>query len=88
MPHLIYMVGRTSIGHPLVVVIVTGILPGPGALVPSYYEFVLAAAIQSRNGTAMRAVMIFVWIVDRTDLRQVWTFRSGKRTGRAGLALG
>ncbi|HRW75123.1 MAG: cation:proton antiporter [Lewinellaceae bacterium] len=92
-PYLIWRVGRTEYWAPLVVVqIVTGILLGPGvlgALVPSYYEFVFSPpVIQSLNGIAMWAVMIFVWIAGiELDLRQVWTFRSESGL-TAGLALG
>ena len=74
-PYLIWRVGRTEYWAPLVVVqIVTGILLGPGvlgALVPSYYEFVFSPpVIQSLNGIAMWAVMIFVWIAGiELDLR-------------------
>ena len=66
-PFLIWRVGKTDYYAPLVVVqIITGILLGPGILgkiFPDYYTFVLTpAVVQSLNGIAWWAVMIFVWI--------------------------
>jgi Kef-type K+ transport system membrane component KefB len=92
-PYLIWRVGRTDYVAPLVVVqIITGILLGPGilgAVFPDYYNFVFnKQVIQTLNGIAWWAVMIFVWIAGiELDLRQAWAHR--KETGiTAGLALG
>ncbi len=80
-PYLIWRVGRTDYFAPLVVVqIVTGILLGPGILgraFPEYYAFVFTpAVIQSLNGIAWWAVMIFVWIAGvELDLKQAWGHR-------------
>jgi Kef-type K+ transport system membrane component KefB len=93
LPYLIWRLGRTDYFAPLVVVqIVTGILLGPGILgaaFPDYYQFVFSApVIQSLNGVAWWAVMLFVWIAGiELDLKQAWTHR--KETSiTAGLALG
>ncbi|MBM3389985.1 MAG: cation:proton antiporter [Betaproteobacteria bacterium] len=93
LPYLIWRLGRTDYFAPLVVVqIVTGILLGPGVLgaaFPDYYQFVFSApVIQSLNGVAWWAVMLFVWIAGiELDLKQAWVHR--KQTGiTAGLALG
>jgi len=92
-PYLIWRVGKTEYYAPLVVVqIITGILLGPGILgaaFPDYYNFVFTPqVIQSLNGIAWWAVMIFVWIAGiELDLRQAWKYR--KESGvTAGLALG
>jgi Kef-type K+ transport system membrane component KefB len=92
-PYLIWRLGRTEYFAPLVVVqIITGILLGPGilgAVFPDYYQFVFSApVIQSLNGIAWWAVMVFVWIAGiELDLKQAWMHR--KETGiTAGLALG
>jgi Kef-type K+ transport system membrane component KefB len=92
-PYLIWRLGRTEYFAPLVVVqIITGILLGPGILgaaFSDYYRFVFSApVIQSLNGIAWWAVMVFVWIAGiELDLKQAWTHR--KETGiTAGLALG
>lgn len=92
-PYLIWRVGKTEYFAPLVVVqIITGILLGPGilgAVFPDYYLFVFNnQVIQSLNGIAWWAVMIFVWIAGiELDLKQAWTRR--RETGiTAGLALG
>ncbi len=92
-PYLVWRVGRTEYGAPLVVVqILTGIVLGPGvlgALLPAYYEFVFTpAVIQSLNGLAWWAVMLFVWIAGvELDLAQAWRHR--RESGiTAGLALG
>ena len=66
-PYLIWRVGKTDYYAPLVVVqIITGILLGPGILgriFPDYYAFVFTQpVVQSLNGIAWWAVMIFVWI--------------------------
>ncbi len=92
-PYLIWRVGKTEYFAPLVVVqIITGILLGPGILgaaFPDYYHFVFTPqVIQSLNGIAWWAVMIFVWIAGiELDLREAWQYR--KESGiTAGLALG
>ncbi|MFY7865949.1 cation:proton antiporter [Roseateles sp.] len=91
-PYLIWRLGRTEYFAPLVVVqIVTGILLGPGvlgAIFPAYYQFVFnPAVIQSLNGVAWWAVMLFVWIAGiELDLKAAWQHR--RESGiTAGLAL-
>jgi len=85
--------GRTEYFAPLVVVqIITGILLGPGiagAAFPDYYAFVFdKPVIQSLNGIAWWAVMLFVWIAGiELDLRKAWEHRL-ESTITAGLALG
>ena len=92
-PYLIWRLGRTEYFAPLVVVqIVTGILLGPGILgaaFPEYYRFVFnPAVIQSLNGIAWWAVMLFVWIAGiELDLGQAWKHRR-ESSITAGLALG
>ncbi len=92
-PYLIWRLGRTEYYAPLVVVqIVTGILLGPGILgaaFPEYYQFVFnPAVIQSLNGIAWWAVMVFVWIAGiELDLGQAWKHRR-ESSITAGLALG
>ncbi|HEY8027209.1 MAG TPA: cation:proton antiporter, partial [Burkholderiaceae bacterium] len=78
---------------PLVVVqIIGGILLGPGVLgkaFPNYYSFVFnPAVVQSLNGIAWWAVMLFVFISGvELDLKKAWTHR--RESGiTAGLALG
>ena len=92
-PYLIWRIGGTDYYAPLVVVqIITGILLGPGILgriFPDYYAFVFnPAVVQSLNGIAWWAVMIFVWIAGiELDLKKAWTHR--RESGiTAGLALG
>ena len=92
-PYLIWRVGKTEYYAPLVVVqIITGILLGPGilgAVFPDYYAFVFnPAVIQSLNGIAWWAVMVFVWIAGiELDLQKSWEHR--RESGiTAGLALG
>jgi Kef-type K+ transport system membrane component KefB len=91
-PYLIWRIGKTDYFAPLVVVqIVTGILLGPGILgrvFPDYYAFVFTEpVIQSLNGVAWWAVMIFVWIAGiELDLRKAWTHRH-ESTITAGFAL-
>src|SRR5471032_1524811 len=92
-PYLIWRCFRTDYYAPLVVVqIVTGILLGPGILgkvFPDYYSFVFnPTVIQSLNGVAWWAVMIFVWIAGiELDLKKAWEHR--RESGiTAGLALG
>jgi Kef-type K+ transport system membrane component KefB len=92
-PYAIWRVGRTDYYAPLVVVqIITGILLGPGILgaaYPEYYQSVFTPqVIQSLNGIAWWAVMIFVWIAGiELDLRQAWKYRVESGI-TAGLALG
>jgi Kef-type K+ transport system membrane component KefB len=91
-PYLIWRLAETDYYAPLVVVqIITGILLGPGILgaaFPDYYAYVFnPLVIQSLNGIAWWAVMIFVWIAGiELDLHQAWEHRweSGIT---AGLAL-
>lgn len=92
-PYLIWRVGRTDYFAPLVVVqIITGILLGPGILgaaFPAYYQFVFnPQVIQSLNGIAWWAVMIFVMIAGiELDLKKAWEHR--RESGiTASLALG
>lgn len=92
-PYLIWRIGRTDYYAPLVVIqILTGILLGPGVLgaaYPDYYAFVFnPAVIQSLNGIAWWAVMLFVMIAGvELDLSKAWAhrFESGIT---AGCALG
>ena len=92
-PYLLWRLGRTEYWAPLVVVqIITGILLGPGVLgaaFPGYYNFVFTpAVIQSLNGVAWWAVMVFVFIAGiELDLRQAWQHRLESGI-TAGLALG
>ncbi len=93
LPYLVWRLGRTDYWAPLVVVqIIAGILLGPGvlgAVSPEYYGFVFRpAVIQSLNGIAWWAVMLFVWIAGiELDLDQAWKYR--RESGiTAGLALG
>ena len=92
-PYLIWRLGRTEYFAPLVVVqIITGILLGPGVLgaaFPDYYRFVFSApVIQSLNGIAWWAVMVFVWIAGiELDLHKAWEHRVESGI-TAGLALG
>jgi Kef-type K+ transport system membrane component KefB len=91
-PYLIWRVGNTDYYAPLVVVqIITGILLGPGILgkvFPDYYAFVFTpAVVQSLNGIAWWAVMVFVWIAGiELDLKKAWTYRRESAI-TAGLAL-
>jgi Kef-type K+ transport system membrane component KefB len=92
-PYLLWRLGRTDYFAPLVVVqILTGIVLGPGvlgALFPDYYRFVFnPAVVQSLNGVAWWAVMLFVWIAGiELDLHQAWKHR--RESGiTASLALG
>jgi Kef-type K+ transport system membrane component KefB len=92
-PYLIWRVARTDYYAPLVVVqIITGILLGPGILgkaFPDYYQFVFTPlVIQSLNGIAWWAVMLFVMIAGvELDLKKAWAHRR-ESTVTAGLALG
>lgn len=92
-PYLIWRLGRTDYYAPLVVVqIITGILLGPGILgkvFPDYYQFVFnPGVVQSLNGIAWWAVMLFVMIAGvELDLKKAWAHR--RESGiTAGLALG
>jgi Kef-type K+ transport system membrane component KefB len=92
-PYLFWRLLRTDYFAPLVVVqILMGILLGPGvlgAVFPEYYNFVFnPAVIQSLNGIAWWAVMLFVWIAGiELDLKAAWAHR--RESGvTAGLALG
>lgn len=92
-PYLIWRIGRTDYFAPLVVVqIIAGILLGPGVLgkaFPEYFAFVFTpSVVQSLNGLAWWAVMVFVWLAGiELDLKQAWQQR--RETGiTAGLALG
>ena len=92
-PWLIWRLGRTDYYAPLVVVqIIAGILLGPGILgrfFPDYYAFVFTApVVQSLNGIAWWAVMLFVMIAGiELDLKKAWAHRR-ESTITAGLALG
>ena len=93
LPWLIWRLGRTDRYAPLVVVqIVAGILLGPGVLgrwFPEVYSFVFTpAVVQSLNGIAWWAVMLFVMIAGiELDLKATWAHR--RESGiTAGLALG
>ena len=91
-PYLIWRVGRTDYYAPLVVVqIIAGILLGPGILgkvFPDYYAFVFnPQVVQSLNGIAWWAVMLFVCIAGiELDLKRVWEHRveSGITAGLIG----
>jgi Kef-type K+ transport system membrane component KefB len=92
-PYFIWRLGRTDYYAPLVVVqIITGILLGPGVLgaaFPEYYKFVFnPQVVQSLNGLAWWAVMIFVMIAGiELDLKSAWEHRRESMI-TAGLALG
>jgi Kef-type K+ transport system membrane component KefB len=93
LPYLVWRVGKIDYYAPLVVVqIIAGILLGPGSLgkvFPNYYAFIFnQPVIQSLNGIAWWAVILFVWIAGvELDLKKAWTHRweSGIT---AGLAMG
>jgi Kef-type K+ transport system membrane component KefB len=92
-PYLLWRLAKTDYYAPLVVVqILTGIALGPGLLgawQPEVYAFVFTpAVIQSLNGIAWWAVMVFVWIAGiELDLHEAWKHR-GESAVTAGLALG
>ena len=93
LPYLVWRLGGTDYYAPLVVVqIITGIVLGPGVLgaaYPEYYTFVFSApVIQSLNGIAWWAVMVFVWLAGiELNLKQAWQHRTESGI-TAGLALG
>jgi len=92
-PYLIWRLGDTDYYAPLVIVqIMAGILLGPGVMgkaYPEYFEFVFnPAVLQSINGIAWWAVMIFVMIAGmELDLKKAWEHRR-ESTITAALALG
>ena len=93
LPWLVWRVFNTDYFAPLVVVqIIMGILLGPGVLgqwFPEYHQFVFTPlVVQSLNGVAWWAVMLFVMIVGiELDLGQAW--KHWRVSGiTAGLALG
>jgi Kef-type K+ transport system membrane component KefB len=92
-PYLVWRLGRTDYWAPLVIVqIITGIVLGPGVLgaaFPGYYAFVFSpTVVQSLNGIAWWAVMVFVFIAGiELDLGGAWKHRR-ETTITAGLALG
>jgi Kef-type K+ transport system membrane component KefB len=92
LPYAIWRLFRTDYWAPLVVVqIVTGILLGPGlfgAAFPELYRAVFTpAVVQSLNGLAWWAVMLFVFIAGlELDLRQAWRHRF-ETSVTAGLAM-
>ena len=92
-PYLIWRMCKTDYYAPLVVVqIIAGILLGPGVLgaaFPDYYQFVFnPQVIQSLNGIAWWAVMVFVMIAGiELDLAKAWEHRR-ESSITAGLALG
>ena len=92
-PYLLWRICKTDYYAPLVVVqIIAGILLGPGilgAIYPDYYQFVFnPQVVQSLNGIAWWAVMLFVMIagieLDLKKARQHWR----ESTITASLALG
>lgn len=92
LPYLIWRLGKTEYYAPLVVVqIITGILLGPGVLgkiFPDYYAAIFRLpVVQSLNGIAWWAVMIFVWSAGiELNLQKTWEHR--RESGiTAGLAL-
>ena len=93
LPWLFWRLSGCDYYAPLVVVqIVAGILLGPGVLgqlYPAYYDFLFTPpVIQSLNGIAWWAVMLFVMIAGvELDLGAAWAHRR-ESTITAGLALG
>ena len=92
-PYLIWRLGNTDYYAPLVVVqIVSGIVLGPGVLgraFPDYYAVVFHPnVVQSLNGIAWWAVMVFVFIAGlELNLKDAWRHR--RESGiAAGFALG
>ncbi|HMS26973.1 MAG TPA: cation:proton antiporter [Burkholderiaceae bacterium] len=93
LPYFVWRVAKADYYAPLVVVqIIAGILLGPGILgaaYPDYYKFVFnPQVVQSLNGIAWWAVMLFVMIAGvELDLKKAWEHRR-ESTITAGLALG
>ena len=92
-PYLLWRLGKTDYFAPLAIVqIIGGVLLGPGVLgaaFPEYHQFVFTPAVmQSLNGVAWWAVMLFVMIAGiELDLKKVWQYRRESAT-TAGFALG
>lgn len=92
LPYFIWRVFKTDYYAPLVVVqIVGGIALGPGVLGAAYPEFharlFSQPVIQSLNGIAWWAVMLFVWIAGlELDLKAAWANRLESGV-TAGLSL-
>ena len=92
-PYLFWRLAKVDFYAPLVVVqIITGILLGPAVLgqaFPAYYDAIFSPqVIQSLNGIAWWAVMIFVMLAGiELDLNKAWEDRR-ESTITAGLALG
>ncbi len=92
-PYLVWRLGRTDHWAPLVVVqIVAGIALGPGILgaaLPQVHAFVFnPAVVQTLNGIAWWAVMLFVWLAGiELDLGEAWRHRR-ESSITAALALG
>ncbi len=91
-PYLLWRLGRTDYWAPLVVVqIITGILLGPGILgsvFPEQHAALFSGpVIQSLNGLAWWAVMLFVWLAGlELDFVAAWRERRDSLT-TAGLAM-
>jgi Kef-type K+ transport system membrane component KefB len=92
-PYLLWRFARTDYFAPLAIVqIIGGILLGPGVLgaaFPEYHKYVFTPpVVQSLNGIATWAVMLFVMIAGiELDLKKVWQYR--RESGiTAGCALG
>ncbi len=92
LPYLVWRKGGTDRYAPLVVVqIIAGVLLGPGMLgkiFPAYYQTIFTpVVIQSLNGIAWWAVMLFVCIAGvELDLKEAWKHRR-ESVITAGLAL-
>ena len=92
-PYLLWRLGKTDYFAPLAIVqIIGGVLLGPGVLgaaFPEYHKFVFTPpVVQSLNGIAWWAVMLFVMIAGiELDLKKVWQYRRESAT-TAGFALG
>lgn len=93
LPFLIWRYCKLDFYAPLVVVqIILGIILGPGLLgaaYPAYYELIFQPTIiQSLNGIAWWAVMLFVFIAGiELDLSKAWQDRKASSI-TAGMALG
>ncbi|KQV90231.1 sodium:proton exchanger [Massilia sp. Root351] len=92
-PYLVWRLGKTDYVAPLAVVqIIGGVLLGPGVLgaaFPEYHRFVFTPAVmQSLNGIAWWAVMLFVMLAGmELDLKKVWQYRR-ESGATAAFALG